>query len=382
VGIDVSLVPGETAGGGQYALQLARALPAVAPADSFVLYPVFYYIVHPDFRRAALPTGRNMRVAHRWLPAALVRRLWRQDRSERFKELLLGAVDVVHSTTFCAPRFRRGGKRLVVTIYDLSFLTHPEVHVPANVEHCLAGTRLAIERADRLIAISESTRRDLVELMGAPAERVAVTPLAADPGLAPVTDAAALARVRARYDLPERFVLFLGAMEPRKNLPRLIEAFAALKPAILRETCLVVAGAQGWLNDSVRARVQALGLGDRIRLPGYIAAGDLAAVYSMATVFAYPSLWEGFGLPVLEAMACGTPVLTSDLSSMPEVAGDAAWLVCPTDVEAIADGLTRLLEDAVLRSDLGARGRRRSVSFSWERCARETLAVYRAAARA
>ena len=322
-----------------------------------------------------------MRTALRWLPPALVSYLWRVDRPEAFKERLLGGVDIVHSTTYCAPRFRSRRRRLVVTIYDLTFVTHPEYHLPANVEHCLEGTRLAIERADMLIAISESARRDLIERMHAPAERIVVTPLAADPALARVTDPAVLDRVRRRYRLPERFVLFLGAMEPRKNLLRLIEAWATLKPAVRRETSLVVAGAQGWLNDSVRSRVETLGLGDRVHLAGYVEGEDLAALYSLATVFAYPSLWEGFGLPVLEAMACGTPVLTSDVSSLPEVAGDAAVLVPPTDVEAIADGLFRLLEDAALRADLAERGRRRAARFSWERCARETLAVYNSVVR-
>ena len=131
----------------------------------------------------------------------------------------------------------------------------------------------------------------------------------------------------------------------------------------------------------MRERVQKLGLGDSVRFPGYIEQDDLAALYSLATVFAYPSLWEGFGLPVLEAMACGAPVLTSSVSSLPEVAGDAAVLVPPTDVDAMAEGLTRLLEDGALRADLAARGPRRAAQFSWERCARETLAVYQAVVR-
>jgi len=381
IGIDVSLVPGQTDGGGQYAYQLTRALAAIDPVNSYLLYPVFYYIVHPDFRRGHLPTAANMRVSQRWLPSELVRFLWRQDRSDRFKEFLLGNVDIVHSTTFCAPRFHRRRRRLVVTIYDLSFITHPESHLSANVEHCLRGTRLAIDRADAIIAISESTRRELIDTMGAPSERIVVTPLAADPRLRRVTDPERLAAVRRRYELPERFVLFLGAMEPRKNLLRLIEAFAALKPAVRRETALVVAGAEGWLNDSVHEQVQKLGLGQSVRFAGYIEQEDLAALYSLATVFAYPSLWEGFGLPVLEAMACGTPVLTSNVSSLPEVAGDAALLVPPTDVDAIADGLTRLLGDAALRADLAARGLRRVAAFSWERCAQETLAVYTSVVR-
>jgi len=381
IALDLSLVPGQRVGVGQYAYQLASALARVDRANSYVLYPVFYFIVNPEYYRTELPVAANMRIAHRRLPPRLVQFLWRRDRSEQFKEYLLGRADIVHSTTFCAPRFRAPRRRLVVTIHDCTFVTHPEFHLPANIEHCLRGTRLAIERADALIAVSESTRRDLIERMGAPADRIVVTREAADPGLARVTDAARLAAVRRRYELPERFILFLGAMEPRKNVLRLIEAFATLRPALRRETVLVVAGAHGWLNDSVRERVGKLGLAESVRFPGYIAGDDVAALYSLATVFAYPSMWEGFGLPVLEAMACGTPVLTSDVSALPEVAGDAALLVSPTDVEAIADGLTRLLDDAALRADLAARGLRRAAAFSWERCARETLAVYTSVVR-
>jgi glycosyltransferase involved in cell wall biosynthesis len=246
-----------------------------------------------------------MRTSLRGLPAGLVTWLWKADRSERFKERLLGRVDVVHSTTYCAPRLS-SRRRLVATIHDLTFLSHPQFHLPANVEHCLAGTRRAVERADALIAVSESTRRELIERMGAPAGRIAVTPEAADPDLAPVRDPVRLERVRRRYGLPPRFALFLGSMEPRKNLLRLLDAWAALKPAIRREAWLVVAGADGWLNHDVRARVEALGIADRVAFPGYIDAGDIAPLYSLATVLAYPSLWEGFGLPVLEAMACAT----------------------------------------------------------------------------
>jgi glycosyltransferase involved in cell wall biosynthesis len=381
VGLDMSLVPGQRAGGGQYAYQLARGLAAIDRVNAYLLYPTFYYVVHPEHRLAQLPKARNMRTALRWLPPGLVTYLWRADRTEVFKERLLGGVDIVHSTSYCAPQFRSRRRRLVVTIYDLTFVTHPEYHVPANVEHCLEGTRFAIGRADMLIAISESVRRDLIERMHAPAERIVVTPLAADPALARVTDPTVLDRVRRRYRLPERFVLFLGAMEPRKNLLRLIEAWAALKPAVHRQTSLVLAGAEGWLNASVRSHVETLGLGNRVHFAGYVEGEDIAALYSLATVFAYPSLWEGFGLPVLEAMACGTPVLTSDISSLPEVAGDAAVLVPPTDVEAIADGLLRLLGDAALRADLAERGRRQAASFSWERCASETLAVYNSVVR-
>ena len=382
VGIDVSLVAGERAGGGQYAYQLARALAGVDPCVSYLLYPVFYYIVHPEYPRAVLPRARNMQVAFQGILPRDVMAFFRPDAPAMFKEWLLGPVDVVHSTTFCVPQFCLRPKRLVVTIYDLSFIMHPELHLPANVAHCLSGTRQAIERADAIIAISEHTRRDLVERLGAPAERIVVTPLAHDADLARVTDPRRRAAVRERYGLPEHFVLFLGALEPRKNLQRLLEAYAALPPPLRRDVHLVVAGMRGWLNDSIRARVAELGLEGSVRFAGYIDDQDLAAVYSLATIFAYPSLYEGFGLPVLEAMACGTPVLTSDASSLPEVAGDAAVLVSPTDVDAIASGLRRLLESASLRDELSVRGITRAARFSWDRCARQTLDVYRNLVRA
>jgi glycosyltransferase involved in cell wall biosynthesis len=304
---------------------------------------------------------------------------WRPDAPDMFKEWLLGPVDVVHSTTFCAPRFRLRRKRLVVTIYDLSFITHPELHLPANVAHCLAGTLLALEHADAIIAISEHTRRDLLERLAAPAERITVTPLAHDAGFVRVTDPRRLAAARKRYGLPEHFILFLGALEPRKNLPRLLEAYAALPSGLRGDVELVVAGMSGWLNDSIHGRVAELGLEKSVHFAGYVHADDLSAVYSLATVLAYPSLYEGFGLPVLEAMACGTPVLTSNVSSLPEVAGDAATLVDPADVSSIAAGLRGLLESPSLRAELATRGRARAASFSWDRCARQTLEVYRRA---
>jgi glycosyltransferase involved in cell wall biosynthesis len=182
--------------------------------------------------------------------------------------------------------------------------------------------------------------------------------------------------VRRRYDLPERFVLFVGTLEPRKNLMRLVQAYAGLPASVRRHVSLVIAGGPGWLSETLRREVAERGLADRVRFIGYVRDEDMAPLYSLATVFAYPSLYEGFGLPVLEAMACGVPVLTSNVSSLPEVAGGAAVLVAPTDVDAIADGLTQLLDDTALAAKLVARGLEWSTNFSWDRCARETLAVY------
>jgi glycosyltransferase involved in cell wall biosynthesis len=375
IGLDLSLIPGERAGGGQYAYQLAAALARVDGRHHYRLYPVFYYIVHPDYARAQFPAAERMRLAFRHLPPPLVRWIWRAKGAARLKEWLLGPVDIVHSTTLCVPRLS-ARKRLVVTVYDLSFVTHPEFHLTANIEHCLAGTREAIARADAILAISEHTRRDLVERMGASPDRVVVTPLAPDPALARVTAPHCLGQVRQRYGLPERFVLFVGTMEPRKNIARLIEAYSALPERLQSDIGLVLAGGKGWLSDSLQDEVVRRGLGSRVKFIGYVRPEDMAGLYSLATIFAYPSLYEGFGLPVLEAMACGTPVLTSNVSALPEVAGDAALLVSPTDVAEIADGLTQVLEDAALAAKLSACGLEWTTRFSWDRCARDTLAVY------
>jgi glycosyltransferase involved in cell wall biosynthesis len=375
IGIDLSLIPGERAGGGQYGYQLAAALARIDRRNRYRLYPVFYYIVHPDYPWANFPTSARMRLAFRRLPPRLVRWLWRAEGSARMKEWLLGHVDIVHSTTFCVPDLSPR-KRVVTTIYDLSFVVHPEFHLEANIQHCLAGTRAALERADAILAISEYTRRDLVERLGADPDRIVVTPLAHDPTYAPVREPARLAAVRRRYRLPEHFILFVGTMEPRKNLTRLVQAYAALPDALQREVSLVIAGGKGWLSESLHRDLAEQIPADRLQFIGYVRDADMAALYSLATIFAYPSLYEGFGLPVLEAMACGAPVLTSNTTSLPEVTGGAAVLVPPTDSEAIADGLTTLLENADLRAQLTARGLARSARFSWDQCARETLAVY------
>jgi glycosyltransferase involved in cell wall biosynthesis len=293
------------------------------------------------------------------------------------REWLLGQVDVVHSTNFSTPRFRDRRKRLVMTIYDLSFLIHPEFHVPENVKHALQGTREAVARADALITISQYSRQELIERMGVTDDRVAVIYLAADPCCTRIEDTKRTLLVRKRYGLPEHFILFVGSLEPRKNVRRLIQAYAKLPTSLRDDVHLVIAGGVGWLTDDIYSTVFQLGEKERVHFIGYVEENDLPAVYSLADVFAYPSLYEGFGLPVLEAMQCGVPVLTSNISSLPEVAGTAALLVTPTEVDDIAYGLRRLLEVADLRAELRARGYQRAREFSWERCARETLAVYK-----
>lgn len=268
----------------------------------------------------------------------------------------------------------------VVTVHDLAFLSHPEAFHAAKRRYLTAMTRLSVRRARRVIAVSAHTRDDLVRHFGVNPARVVVIPNAADERFRPSADRDTLARFRAKNALPERYILFVGTLEPRKNLRRLIEAFARIA-GDQPDVKLVIVGASGWLTSDLAPLVHAHHLRDRIIFMGYVQDDALPLWYQGASVFCYPSLYEGFGLPVLEAMACGTPVVTSRTSSLPEVTGEAALLVDPTDVPGIARALTALLADGARRRELAAAGRAHARRYSWERTAAATLAVIRDAAR-
>ena len=254
-------------------------------------------------------------------------------------------------------------RRSVVTVHDLGYLFYPEAHETGDRRYLDWSTRWNALRATVVLADSAATRADLIRAYGIDGGKVRVTYLGRDETLAPVRDDRALAEVRANYGIA-------------KNLARVIEAFArqAGDPAFT-DVGLVLAGKKGWLYDDLFVQVKRLGLPGRVIFPGYIEDVDLPALISGALAFVFPSLYEGFGIPVLEAGACGVPVITSNTSSLPEVAGDAALLVDPHDVEAIAEAMRRLVTDDALRSELARRGLENVQRFSWEKCARETLAV-------
>jgi len=378
IGIDCSNVPGNRTGVGEYTYNLVHALAKVDKVNSYMLYPFFYYVIKPDFKEADLPDKDNFTVRD-LLPSypGLFKRLFRLAGGSLFKEEMLGDVDIVHSTTFCAPRFKDQKKRLIVTIYDLTVITHPECHQRLNIMHCKKGIEDAVKYADAIIAISEHTKKDLINIAGAPEELVTVTPLAPDPDLKPITDKKALNKVRQRYKLPENYILFLGSLEPRKNVATLIKAYAGLPEGLKQKHHLVIAGAKGWLNSPVHDTLKELGLMERTTFTGYVDRCDLSALYSMARCFVYPSLYEGFGLPVLEAMACGTPVITSNTSSMPEVSGTAARLIDPLDAGQLSATLEETLDSKTIREEMRKKGFIQVKKFSWELCAAETLEVYK-----
>jgi glycosyltransferase involved in cell wall biosynthesis len=283
---------------------------------------------------------------------------------------LMPDTSVFHATEHLLPPFRR--IRTVLTVHDLIYVLFPEYHLPMNYHFLRLMMPRFARRADAIIAISECTRRDLVRLWQISEGKISVIHEGIDPRFHHPADEEALARVRRRYGLPERYALYVGTIEPRKNLPTLFEAWARLRYRLP----LVIAGKKGWLFQETFSRVESLDLGGVVQFTGFVADEDLPALYAQADIFVFPSLYEGFGLPVLEAMACGTPVVTTTGGSLPEVAGDAALLVKPGDVDALTDAVDRLLHDPSLADDLRARGISRARQFSWERAARETLAVY------
>jgi glycosyltransferase involved in cell wall biosynthesis len=283
-------------------------------------------------------------------------------------------ADVYHSPYTLMPY--RTPVPSVLTLHDLIPIVYPEHRSGWSQLSVRLATRLALWAADRVVVVSESTQKDLLDHFNVAASRVSVIPEAPDPTFYP-RPAHAVEDLRARYDLPDHFALYLGSNEPRKNLTRLIEAWARVVDED-PEAVLVVAGQ--WLPDheAPRTRADALDLGaSNLRWLGAIPGDDLACLYTAATMFVFPSLYEGFGLPPLEAMACGTPVACSDVSSLPEVVGDAAVTFDPTRVDAIAEALLRLWTSPNLLMDLWARGIRRAQRFRWADAARQTIALYR-----
>lgn len=282
---------------------------------------------------------------------------------------MFGDVDLFHATEHLLPRLKQ--TRSVFTLHDLIFQFDPDSHKPLNIAFLKTMMPRFLRAADAIIAVSECSKRDAMKLYNIPAKKIHVIYEGVDPKFTPITDPEQLSRVRAKYHLPDRFILHVGTIEPRKNLPLLFEVAAQIKEHV------VVAGKLGWLTDPILAKVKELGIEDRVTFTGFIDDDDLPALISSATVLAMPSKYEGFGLPVLEALACGTPVVASNAASLPEVGGDAVLYAWPEDVRSWISLLTLALDDVELRGWLREKGLRQAAKFRWDTMARETVEVYR-----
>ncbi len=349
VALDTQSTRGRKTGVGRYTASLLAALRRVAPQDKFAELSWGADVV--------MRTDRRLRWQQWELP--------RQARSV--------SAAVLHVTGFDAPRWKPCP--VVLTVHDLIGMLFPQNLPLVSRFYWSRWLPWSVRWADRVIADSEHTRGDLIRLLRIPGERIEVVHLGVGQAFRPQEGRAVLQAVHDRYGLPKAFILYVGTLEPRKGLDTLVAAYGSLAADTPHH--LVIAGKRGWYTDALFRQVQALGLGQRVHFAGYVADEDLPALYNLADLFVFPSQYEGFGLPVLEAMACGTPVVCSNAASLPEVAGDAALLVPPGDAPALAAAIRRMLADPALQAAMRARGLERARRFTWEETARRTALVYR-----
>jgi glycosyltransferase involved in cell wall biosynthesis/SAM-dependent methyltransferase len=369
IAIDISLAFGESAGVGSYTRGLLEGLAEIDTENEYVLYS---YLDLPRSPHLPLPRRHNFLLRSVKLGGESWEHVWAS--AELPPKEALEPVDILHSPFFNAPKEHHGV--LVVTIHDIAFLRYPQFHTEANRLHCLNGTLKTALYADRIIAVSHHTKRDLMDYLAISEDRIRVVYEAPRNVYYPERDLAFIQSTLARLAIYHDFILVVGSYEPRKNLQNLVHAYATYVQRYAGRELLVVAGGEGWLNDDISSYVAELGLGERVRFVGYVQECDLRALYSAAKLFVYPSFYEGFGLPPLEAMACGAPVITSNTSALPEVVGDAAILIDPHNSEELCQAMQTVLYNGDLRFKLRQQSLKRAANFSWERAARETLAVY------
>jgi glycosyltransferase involved in cell wall biosynthesis len=374
IAIDYTPAIHQRAGIGRYTRGLVRALTRLDAENQYTLLVLGQSGV--QFVPTALPTNFDIRfvpISDRWATV-----LWHRLNLPLPVEVFSGRADIFHGPSFTLPPSFAPS---LLTVHDLSFMRYPQGAHAALLAWLTKAVPRSLHRADHVLADSESTRADLVELMQIPLDQITIIGAGVDENFKLESAPEILAHVRARYQLPDHFVLSVSTLEPRKNFTGLIAAFEQMAVSSVTDLHLVIAGGKGWLYDDIFAAAETSPLRERIHFAGYVADEDLPALYSLATLFAFPSRYEGFGIPVLEAMACGTPVVCADNSSLPEVAGDAALLVEATDTEALADAMHRLSIDASLREGLISRGYEQARKFTWEKSAGRLLHVYRRMAR-
>ena len=367
--VDLSPSVHRHAGLGRYAREL---LAALVELDELNEYIAFSHAPIGDCPPGVIPE----RVPLRTVP--LTAKPWRM--SVLLANLMgipmdpwLPRGDIFHATEHLLPPLRNS--RTVFTLHDLIFQFFPEYHLPLNRAFLVHAMPRFLHRADAIIAVSECTKRDAIHLYKLPPDKITVIYEGVNPALRPVVDENLLTQARARWTRGSPFILFVSTIEPRKNIIALVDAVRTLRTRGYSHR-LVIAGRKGWLYQGVFDHVRSTGMESQVDFLDFVPEEDLAALYSACAAFVFPSLYEGFGLPPLEAMACGAPVICSNAASLPEVVGDAGILVNPREVGEIVAALERVLSDAALRDELRAKGVARASQFTWERTARETLCVY------
>ncbi|TET83266.1 glycosyltransferase family 1 protein [candidate division TA06 bacterium] len=372
IAIDYKSALPERVGIGRYTHNLVKSLSQLDHVNEYLLFCFFLKDYDKKLSGAPIPSAANFGLMSAPIPVRITR--FCANRFHIPIEGLIGRHDVVH---FPEPYpFRAHRAKIVVTVHDIAFERFPDLFTKEILNLYQKQMKMVTARADALITVSQTTKDDLIKIYGLDEDRIYVVQHGVEESFKSVKGSATLTEMRQKYNLPEEFVLHVGTIEPRKNQVRLIQAFQLMSERLPNGPSLVICGKKGWMCDEVFDTARRSRLRGKILFTGYVGDHDLPYLYKLARAVAYPSLYEGFGLPVIEAMACGRPVLTSNRAAMAEVACDAALLVNPEDVEEIADGLYNLISDRELRKRLVVSGLRRASSFTWERAAKSTLAVY------
>jgi glycosyltransferase involved in cell wall biosynthesis len=366
IGIDATALPPQPVGAGNYIIQLIRAL---AKADFNAQLVIFAQKRSRALIDLPVKNSIEWRIVKDMSPGS--RMIWEQSRLPALVNNT--NLDLLHSLHYTRPL--RLSCASVVTFHDMTFFLFPQLHTRARRLFFPTAMRTSARQADAIITVSESTRQDAIRLLSIDPGKVFTTQLGVDPTFRPINDIGEMDDVAAKYDLHENFILYLGTIEPRKNLPVLIRAFRQLVDSGSKHK-LVLVGKYGWMYKEVLDLVDDLDLENMVRFTGYIPQEELPLVYNLASLFVYPTKYEGFGLPALEAMACGVPVITTKIASLPEIVGDAGILIPSNNIEELFNAMSRVLEDQALREKLTSDGQLRAKKFSWERTAQLTWQVY------
>ncbi len=366
IGIDATAVPPKPMGAGLYIIYLIRELGKLDSPYEFVVFSQDYlrpYFEHLGSDKIQIVWLRNMHPA--------LRLIWEQTIFPTWASKM--ELDLLHSPHYTMPLSL--SIPVVVTFHDMIFFIHPEKHTLPKRYFFPWMIRQSSRRAKRILTDSENTRQDAIRLLNIAPEKISTVHLGYQDNFREIKDQDLLKAIRSKYHLPEKFIFYAGAIEPRKNVPLLLTVFEKLAQQNFPHH-LVLAGGLGWQYEDVLEQIDTMPIRDRIHRVGHVPYTDLPAFYNLAEIFVYPSVYEGFGLPPLEGMACGTPVITSNISSMPEFVGDAGILVPPNDEVALYQAIRQVLEDETIRQRLVIAGPRRAANFTWKHTAEKTLKIY------
>lgn len=373
IAIDYTAATHQGAGIGNYVRNLVDAMLAQDHANEYILLTSGRPTRERPFPEAENVRGRSIIIPDRYLNI-----FWYRWRLPLYANFFTGQVDIYHGPDFVLPPIS-GRVRKIVTVHDLAFVEHPEYSVPALAAYLRKVVPEALAAADVVVAVSHDTGQALINHFKTPREKITIVPNGIRSHFRRITNPMLLEATRHKFGLKSPLVLGVGTLQPRKNHLGLVKAFhramgmASKQP---RPAMLAIVGGQGWLYEETFQAVEDLKLQKKVRFLGSVSDLDLILLYSLADVFVFPSFYEGFGVPPLEAMACGTPVITSNTSSLPEVVGDAAILIDPHNIGELASAITCVLEDKALQEDLRQKGYERVQRFSWPQSARKMLSIY------